>query len=156
MEASAGVFTEDDSIHMLNFALSISPEHLAAVRTFHVHFVNPQALRIEPCLMGWLSAMPRRCPLARVAVLCRACMVDPKHYVRCGHLYVARGITESQVKAVSPDDEAANLAHIEGLLGRLARTVEPSTSNGAALKAVCGIAEPGGPADPPSQAELGG
>lgn len=63
---------EDDSIHMFNFALSIGPEHLATLKGFHFHFVNPQALRVEPCLMGWLAALPQRCPLARVAVLCRA------------------------------------------------------------------------------------
>ena len=32
LEASAGAFAEDDCIHMYNFALSISPEHLAAVK----------------------------------------------------------------------------------------------------------------------------
>ena len=35
LEASAGAFAEDDCIHMYTFALSISPEHLAALKGFH-------------------------------------------------------------------------------------------------------------------------
>ena len=82
LSASAGSFLEDDRIHVFNFAMGISAEHLAAVKLFHFHSVIPQALRVEPRLLGWLAAMPPRCPPAKVAVLCHGYMVDPRSYSR--------------------------------------------------------------------------
>eukprot|EP00974_Lingulodinium_polyedra_P082905 8030433-Lingulodinium_polyedra.AAC.1 len=80
--------------------------------------------------------MPPRCPLAKVAVLCRAYMVDPKFYSRCGHYFLARGITEQQVKAVSLQEGGADsLSKVEEFLGGLVRAVGPASSNGGALKA---------------------
>ena len=89
--------------------------------------MNPQALRIEPCLMGWLAAMPQRCPLARVAVLCRAYMVDPKHYVRCGHVFLARGLAESQVKAASQAENNKELLSDQYIKMELAKSLAKNT-----------------------------
>ena len=56
-----------------------------------------------------------------------------------GGVFLARGITESQVKAASQEEGVADLTMIEDFLGRLIRAVDPSTSNGAALKAVAAL-----------------
>ena len=75
-----------------------------------------------------------------MAVLCRAYMVDSKSYIRCGHYFLAQGITESQVKAVCASEEgAARLAAIEEFLGKLFRFVDLSTTNGAMLKGVAAL-----------------
>ncbi len=140
LDSLGDTFSEDDCVHLFNFALSLGKEHIAAVRLFHFHYVNPQALRVEPCLLGWLAQMPERCPLVRVALLCHAYMVDPKYYARCGHYFLARGLTEAQVKAAASGEAgAARLAEIESFLWALVRVVDLSTTQGTVLKSVASL-----------------
>ena len=75
-----------------------------------------------------------------VAVLCRAHMLVPKGYARCGHYALARGITEYQVRAACAGTEgAARLAALEEFRGLSFRCVDLSTTNGAMLKGIASV-----------------
>ena len=88
-QRGTGAFSREDHMAAFKLARTLGAVHLDALETFHFHFANPTALNVEPALFAWAAEIEASCPYCKGAVIARAYMVDPKHFVSFCLLYTS-------------------------------------------------------------------